>query len=105
MENEMTIARLLRYLQRRIDEELVNGNEEELNYLSTTVTVLWEAAEHQKDTELYSVLDDMNYLLNETLMDAPSKGETVLPSIAAKLDRLEQRELAKRNDENRGMLP
>jgi hypothetical protein len=53
---------------------------------------------HEKDTELYSLLDDMNYLLNETLMGAQAKGETVLPSIATKLTRLEQRELSNKNE-------
>ena len=89
---------VLRYLQRRIHEEMVNGSEEELNYLSTTVSIFLEAAEHQKDTELSSVLDDMNDLLNETLMGAQAKGETVLPSIETKLTRLEQRELSSRSE-------
>lgn len=63
-----------------------------MNYLSTTVRVLFEVAERENDTELYSLLDDMNYLLNETLMGAQAKGETVLPSIFAKLEQLEERE-------------
>jgi hypothetical protein len=69
-----------------------NQNEEELNYLSTTVRVLFEAAEHENDAELYALLDDMNYLLNETLMGAQAKGETVMPSISAKLKQLNERE-------------
>lgn len=98
MENNLTIAQFLRYLERRIHEELVSKNVDELNYLSTTVRVFWEAAEHEKDTELYSLLDDMNYLLNETLMGVQAKGETVLPAIATKLKQLEQRELSNRNE-------
>jgi len=64
----MTLVDLLRYFHQRVLKELAKKNEEELNYLSTTVRELWEAAERYEDTELYSLLDDMNYLLNETLM-------------------------------------
>ena len=73
MTSKITISQLFRYLQRRIVEELGNQNVEELNYLSTTVRILFEAAEHENDPELYSLLDDMNYLLNETLMGAQAK--------------------------------
>jgi hypothetical protein len=85
----MTLVDLLRYLHTRVLDELPNKNEEELNYLSTTVEELFEAAGHLHDTEVYSLLDDMNYLLNETLMDAQAKGESVLPVISSKLEQLE----------------
>ena len=89
----MTIPQLVRYLQQRILDELTKKNEEELNYLSTTVRVLFEAAEHENDADFYSLLDDMNYLLNETLMGAQGKGESVLPSVATKLKQLEERDI------------
>lgn len=92
MSSQMTISQLFGYLHRRIVAELTNQNEEELNHLGTTVRVLFEAAEHENDAELYTLLDDMNYLLNETLMGAEAKGETVLPSISAKLKQLDERE-------------
>lgn len=85
----MTLVDLLRYLHQRVLEELVKKNEEELNYLSTTVRELCEAAERYQDTELYSLLDDMNYLLNETLIGAQAKGENVLPAVASKLRQIE----------------
>ena len=59
MTNKITISRLAGCLQRRIVEELANKNEEELNYLSTTVRGLFEVAERENDTELNSLLDDM----------------------------------------------
>ena len=92
MSTQITISQLFGYLHRRIVAELTNQNEEELNYLGTTVRVLFEAAEHENDAELYTLLDDMNYLLNENLMGAPAKGETVLPSISAKLKQLDERD-------------
>jgi hypothetical protein len=87
--NQMTLVDLLRYLHQRILDELAKKNEEELNYLSTTVRELWEAAERYQDTELYSLLDDMKYLLNETLMGAQAKGENVLAAVASKLRQIE----------------
>jgi hypothetical protein len=85
----MTLVDLLRYLHQCVLDELAKKNEEELNYLSTTLRVLWEAAERHHDTELYSLLDDMNYLVNETLMGAQAKGENVLPTVASKLRQME----------------
>jgi len=89
LSNRMTLVDLLRYLHQRVLDELTKKNEEELNYLSTTVRELWEAAERYEDTELYSLLDDMNYLLNETLMGAQAKGEKVLSAVASKLQQIE----------------
>jgi hypothetical protein len=88
---KMTIPQLLRYLHQRILDELAKGNEEELNYLSTTTRVIFEAAESHGDDDLYSLLDDLNYLLNETLMGAQGKGERALSTIATKLQKLEER--------------
>jgi len=91
MQHQLTIPRLLHYLHERILLELTNQNEEELNYLGTTVRVLFEAAEQEKDSDLYGLLDDMSYVLNETLMGAQAKAETVLPSITEKLKKLDKR--------------
>jgi hypothetical protein len=85
----MILVDLLRYLHQCVLDELARKNEEELNYLSSTVRELREAAERYQDTELYSLLDDMNYLLNETLMGAQAKGENVLPAVASKLRQIE----------------
>jgi hypothetical protein len=87
--NQMILVDLLRYLHQCVLDELARKNEEELNYLSSTVRELREAAERYQDTELYSLLDDMNYLLNETLMGAQAKGENVLPAVASKLRQIE----------------
>jgi hypothetical protein len=87
--NQMTLVDLLRYLHQRILDELSNKNEEELNDLSTIVRGLFEAAGRHHDDEVYSLLDDLNYLLDETLMDAQGKGESVLPAIATKLQQIE----------------
>jgi hypothetical protein len=60
--------------------------------LSTTVRVVWEAAESHDDKELYLLLDDMNYVLNETLMGAQAKGEKCLSSVDTKLKQIEMKE-------------
>jgi hypothetical protein len=73
-------------------DELARGNEAELNYLSTVIRECWEAAEHHQDAQVYSLLDDMNYILNETLMGAQAKGERLLPAVASKLKQLEEAE-------------
>ena len=91
MEHQLTIPRLLHYLHERMLLELTNQNEEELNYLGITVRMLFEAAEQENDSDLYALLDDMSYVLNETLMGAQAKAETVLPSITAKLEQLDKR--------------
>lgn len=91
MEHQLTIPRLLHYLHERILLELTNQNVEELNYLGITVRMLFEAAEQENDSDLYALLDDMSYMLNETLMGAQAKAETVLPSITAKLKELDKR--------------
>ena len=92
MRNTMTIVGLLRYLHQRMLTALAAGSEDELNQLSGTLMQIWEAAEHYEDRTLYELLDDMNYVLNETLMDARPKGERRLASVASKLKQLEDAE-------------
>jgi hypothetical protein len=88
----MTIIDLLQYLHQRILDNLARQDEEELNYLSTTLRELWEAVEQHGDSELYVLLDDMNYVLNETLMGAQPKGERTLAKIASQLAHLKEAE-------------
>ena len=92
MRNKMTMLDLLRYLHKRMLDELAKGDEDELNYLSTTLRELWEAAERFGDSDLYMLLDDMNYVLNETLMGAQAKGERALASVTDKLKQMEESE-------------
>jgi hypothetical protein len=86
---QMTAIQLYRYLHNRILDALAKHDEAELRYLSITVETLYEAAECSNDTDAYQLLDDMTYLLNETLTGAQVKGESCLPLIELKLKQME----------------
>jgi hypothetical protein len=88
----MTISDLMRFIHEQVLAALAKKDQQELAYLGTTVQQLLEAAERYHDSQLHSLLDDMNYLLNETLMGAQAKGEKCLPSITEKLAQLEREE-------------
>jgi hypothetical protein len=88
----MTIVDLMRHIHEQVLAALAKKDQQELAYFGTTVQQLLEAAERYHDSKLYSLLDDMNYLLNETLTGAQAKGETCLSSISEKLEQLEREE-------------
>lgn len=84
----MTIPDLLQYLHQQVVTSLAKQDEQTLGNLSAMLMELSEAAQHYGDMELYEVLDDLTYPVNETLMGAPGKGAGVLDEVPAKIAKL-----------------
>ena len=88
-ETHMTIFDLLRDLQKQVLSRIDKNNRSQLQYLSYVLAELEEAAARLNDNQMVSVLDEMGYAVNHTLMGVDFKAQGALPEIERLLSALE----------------